>query len=132
MQCYENPANVKCINRCEKSCEAGHQCPLKCYQKCAPCKTEVKKVVPDCGHVALVRCHETPTRTHCQQPCERQCENGHTCKQKCSQPCAPCWVVVEKTLPCGHEQDVLAVSILKALSVVRSAQKICVVVTSKK
>ncbi|CAH0691773.1 unnamed protein product [Spodoptera exigua] len=73
-----------------------------CYEKC--------NFIYPCGHKCQFYCHgydRQHVETKCTMKCERVCEVGHVCPLKCSQECAPCKILVMKTLPCGHEMRVL-------------------------
>ncbi|NXI60378.1 ZNFX1 protein, partial [Chloroceryle aenea] len=62
-----------------------------------------------CGHVCTRPCHPYDLQHkdyRCLKPCQKVlCADGHRCPRSCYEPCGPCVVVVEKTIPkCGHLQ----------------------------
>ncbi|NWU70241.1 ZNFX1 protein, partial [Pterocles burchelli] len=64
-----------------------------------------------CGHVCTRACHPYDTQHQeyqCLKPCQKVlCAEGHRCPGSCYEPCGPCVVIVEKTIPaCGHLQMV--------------------------
>src|SRR5690242_1488680 len=43
----------------------------------------------------------------CTKPCTKKHKNcNHPCAKRCYEDCGNCEVVVEKTLPCGHKDQV--------------------------
>jgi hypothetical protein len=78
---------------------------MLCSDPCPPCITKVDKVVPKCGHTQNMFCSMQPDAIRCQHACERKCSEGHKCPFPCNQPCPPCKILVDKTLPnCKHTQ----------------------------
>ncbi|XP_022092094.1 NFX1-type zinc finger-containing protein 1-like isoform X2 [Acanthaster planci] len=77
MFCHDDPDTAKCIRRCEKVLECGHQCKNKCFQNC---------------------------QEMCLEDCKRALSCGHPCAELCSSSCTTfCRVTVERTLTeCGH------------------------------
>ncbi|KAJ0176718.1 hypothetical protein K1T71_007897 [Dendrolimus kikuchii] len=65
-----------------------------------------------CGHKCRLLCHgydreHVEVYTRCKIDCERiLCDLNHKCPLKCWQICEPCKVLVEKTLPCGHNMKI--------------------------
>lgn len=64
-----------------------------------------------CGHVCTRACHPYDIQHkeyRCLKPCQKVvCAGGHRCPRSCYEPCAPCVVIVEKTISkCGHLQMV--------------------------
>ncbi|CAG0900160.1 unnamed protein product, partial [Darwinula stevensoni] len=83
MPCHLDPDKVQCQIPCVARLECGHQCNRKCH------------VQDDPEHI----------KYDCQKPCERMCNEEHKCKAKCGiYPCPPCMVVMDRILPCGHEE----------------------------
>ena len=105
MHCRDNPSDTKCLSPCPKKCASGHACPEKCWQKnCSPCRVEIDKVVPQCGHKQGMACHRDPTTFQCRADCEKKCPNGHPCSKHCYKDCGDCKVPVQKIIPeCQHE-----------------------------
>ena len=136
-KCHSDDLNhekYECKKPCAISCEScGQTCSLQCYQECK-CTARVIKVMPLCGHLQEMLCHQDPINQHCymkctkvmphcgheqelccyQQPeytpcqnkCEKLCPKGHPCPLLCSQGCSHCRVKVTVKLPlCGHEQE---------------------------
>ncbi|KAI5644349.1 AAA domain-containing protein [Phthorimaea operculella] len=99
---------IKCLEKCKHVlCDLGHICPLKCWQRCEPCKVTVEKDLP-CGHKKRLPCHVEPADS--QVRCDVETEVilpacGHKAKKSCSD-------ILEKVLcperckvrvePCGH------------------------------
>ena len=105
MYCHEQPSDVLCENLCSKKCPSGHPCPLLCYDGCRPCEVQVERLMPKCGHMQKMYCHEQPSAVVCKNPCSKKCPNGHPCPLLCYRGCVPCTVEVLKIIPgCGHEQ----------------------------
>ena len=108
MYCHKDPKYVECVSSCEQTCEFGHPCVKKCYEKCNPCMTLTEKVLPDCSHVEKIPCYVMPDHSLCQHSCEKKCEQGHNCIKRCGEECGPCLVVVEKIIPgCQHVKKVV-------------------------
>jgi len=106
--CYLVPELIRCKAPCTKKCLQGHLCSNRCSEPCGPCQTIVEKILPTCGHLQSVFCHQDPRFYKCQHPCEKMCSTNptdpHKCDKLCSQPCGKCMVPVLKTLPhCGHK-----------------------------
>ncbi|KAM6113051.1 LOW QUALITY PROTEIN: NFX1-type zinc finger-containing protein 1-like [Pterocles gutturalis] len=64
-----------------------------------------------CGHVCTRACNPYDTQHQeyqCLKPCQKVlCAEGHRCPGACYEPCGPCMVIAEKTIPaCGHLQMV--------------------------
>ena len=109
MRCHEHPDEVHCMSPCGKSCDKGHPCKKRCYKDCNPrCMELVERVIPICGHMQKMQCHEHPYQVHCMSPCGKSCDKGHPCKKHCYQDCNPrCMELVEKVIPkCGHQMHI--------------------------
>ncbi|XP_070575232.1 NFX1-type zinc finger-containing protein 1-like [Ptychodera flava] len=105
--CYQDPQEFRCKAPCEKKCERGHACPLKCHEKCRPCIVKMEKEIPSCGHLQMVPCYQDPGSFKCRKSCQKKCENGHPCPLLCFKGCDKCIIKVEKQIPkCGHIQNV--------------------------
>ena len=110
-----HPRDVKhkkyvCIEPCQryiKGCTQQHLCPRLCNEPCAwSCAVEVEKQLPDCGHVAKVRCSRWDLENvPCQERCSKVLKCGHKCQNHCKKPCTTkCQELVKKTdWPCGHQ-----------------------------
>ena len=120
MYCCDDPMDKRCRSPCPKKCPSGHACPEKCWKKvCSPCKVEVNKVVPNCGHEQRMLCHVDPATFKCQTRCKNKCPNGHPCTKRCYRNCGHnvkrecnqaqdpehylCNEKCNKKLPCGHK-----------------------------
>ncbi|CAK8680919.1 unnamed protein product [Clavelina lepadiformis] len=105
--CHQDDAEhvkFQCKKPCEESCEFGHKCSLKCFEKCK-CQTKVLKVVPNCGHEQEMPCHMDPDKFQCKHSCDKLCDSGHKCQLKCSDTCK-CTALIHKVMPkCGHKQE---------------------------
>ena len=110
LPCHEDSA--KCPTIVVKTYPVcSHKVPLQCYISLdkVPCKSPCNQIM-SCGHPCLLRCHVTEDpdhqKTKCCHPCEKKCSNGHQCNRVCSVDCPPCEALVEKLLPCDHNQMV--------------------------
>nr|XP_020660108.1 NFX1-type zinc finger-containing protein 1-like [Pogona vitticeps] len=85
-------------------CELSHPCPKKCWEHCGPCKVEVPKVIPKCGHSQNLPCHESAATWICKEPCQQLLKCSHRCHLWCGEDCqaARCKETVEVTLSCSH------------------------------
>ncbi|XP_048249506.1 NFX1-type zinc finger-containing protein 1-like [Haliotis rufescens] len=103
--CHVPPEDENCQTQCERTCERGHHCQKKCFERCGPCRVTVSKTLPECGHVQDSECHLDPRFGKCEHDCEKVCPEGHPCNKKCHERCGKCSVEVPKILPrCGHEE----------------------------
>ena len=101
---------AKCNQKCPNILKCGHKCRYKCFQcksGCRPCSEPVAKMIM-CGHKIEMPCHQDPsTIVSCTKLCGRVLKCGHICQELCSKPCTTsCCVRVNKTLPCGHTQNI--------------------------
>ena len=105
MFCKDDPNNVACRARCDRTLDCGHPCPGVCSQDCGAimCRRKVVKEY-GCGHKQQVPCFESKTAI-CKAPCPRREGCIHKCKGFCGVPCSkyPCQVPLVKTLRCGHK-----------------------------
>lgn len=46
---------MKCKEKCVKTCPNDHPCPLECYKGCEPCKERVERILK-CGHTVQMAC----------------------------------------------------------------------------
>ena len=94
-----------CKKPCTRTCPEGHPCPKTCFKECGPCMKSVERLMPKCGHLQQMRCHEQPSNVSCKNACSKTCPSGHPCKFLCCKPCKPCRILVSKIIPgCSHEQ----------------------------
>ncbi|NXS00806.1 ZNFX1 protein, partial [Oxylabes madagascariensis] len=100
--------DYQCLKPCQKVlCADGHRCPKSCYEPCGKCMVKVEKTIPTCGHTQMVPCHIPPWQFNCLEPCQKELNCGHTCRNSCGQQCTMrCPVQVTATLKCGHKQKV--------------------------
>ena len=84
----------------------GHTARARCGQT-PVCGDTCSELLP-CGHACGLACHH-PSQEHahprqCEQPCRRRVcsEPEHGCPRRCGEECAPCQVLVTRSLPCGH------------------------------
>ena len=95
----------KCKKHCVQKCSEGHPCQLLCYVECKPCSVQVERLMPGCGHMQKMYCHEKPSAVLCKNPCSKKCPSGHPCPLLCYDGCTACTVEVLKIVPgCGHWQ----------------------------
>lgn len=99
---------IQCNRQCERAiCERNHKCPLKCHEKCLPCRVPVVKTMPDCGHDVHVPCSVPAEDFVCPALCRKLLPCSHKCKRKCGLPCTTlCKVVVTVRSDCGHKVNV--------------------------
>ena len=104
MKCYKDPFFINCMSQCTKLCPKQlHKCPLRCWQVCRPCVAIETKVMPKCGHLQPMYCHEEPENYCCPQQCKKNCPAGHPCEKPCWEDCGICEIMVHKGLPnCKH------------------------------
>ena len=95
--------SIECMKKCDRTCERGHACNLKCYQECGPCSKLILQELP-CGHELEIKCSTDPSQATCIAPCAKKCSNrDHPCSKQCFQSCGLCEVKVTVTMPeCNH------------------------------
>ncbi|NWY45192.1 ZNFX1 protein, partial [Sylvia atricapilla] len=100
--------DYQCLKPCQKViCADGHHCQKSCYEPCGKCMVKVEKTIAKCGHTQMVPCHMPPCEFKCQEPCQKNLNCGHPCRNSCGQQCTLyCPVKVTATLKCGHKQKV--------------------------
>ena len=101
----------KCQKMCPQVCSLGHACRYRCHhpKRCSPCKEQVKKVIPSCGHNQFMPCFQDPDDidVQCRTLIDVTCEKGHVVHKKCFKKDDPCKESVTATLPmCGHIQTI--------------------------
>ena len=95
--------NYKCKQPCTRTCDNGHRCPSICYIDCPLCMAPMMKVMPYCGHEAMVPCSFEPQDCVCPHACENLLPCGHPCANVCGEPCSElCMVPLQRTLQCKH------------------------------
>ena len=99
---------TNCYKPCPRTNACGHKCKKKCFEHCDPCEEMVEKVIPMCGHKAIMKCHSDPIKWKCQAPCAYPLPCGHQCAEECSRCLLKkdhrnqCTVEVERQWPCKH------------------------------
>ncbi|XP_050717644.1 NFX1-type zinc finger-containing protein 1-like [Eriocheir sinensis] len=111
--CHVAPESHKCPTMVEKKIPAcEHMVTMPCHHNPSTftCPEDCDTRVP-CGHKCRKKCHRTEDPDHleysCQEACTKinvGCTQKHPCHKKCYQECGACVVMVDKKLPCGHEQ----------------------------
>ena len=101
----------KCKMFCSNTCGEGHACQYQCHhpEPCPPCKAQVEKVIPSCGHSQNMYCHKDPgdIEVQCRTWVVVTCKRGHEVHKKCFTRNDPCQESVIATLPlCGHSQTI--------------------------
>ena len=100
----------QCKMICPHTCGAGHGCLYQCHhpEPCSPCKVQVEKVIPSCGHSQTMHCHKDPGDIDilCRTVVVVTCERGHDVRKKCHKRNDPCKESVITTLLCGHSQAI--------------------------
>ncbi|XP_048760859.2 NFX1-type zinc finger-containing protein 1-like isoform X3 [Ostrea edulis] len=102
---HESECRKPCL---KKLCDEGHLCPKKCYEKCGPCKKQVRKQYSTCKHEVRLPCHQNLEKP-CEAECARERKCGHPCKLSCNIDCdsSPCQVKVKAIHQnCHHESTV--------------------------
>ena len=107
LKCHTNNIEChdiyKCKEPCSKRCPQGHRCKKQCFEMCGPCEEILEKIIPQCGHPQLVPCSHEPENFTCQEPCTKELECGHSCKNKCGEAhTTECREFVKKEWPCEH------------------------------
>ena len=144
LPCHKQSSHDKipCKQSCLRACLEGHPCPKTCFEKCGNCLIAIDKKLP-CDHVKTLLCFEKVEDAFCPIPVEKIllcqhskelecskdvqnvkcheicgkiiCNDEHRCKKKCFEQCNPCHMRVERTLVCGHTQNVLCRIPLEAI-----------------
>ena len=100
----------KCQKMCPQICSLGHACRQWCHypKSCSPCKVQVEKVIPSCGHSLFMPCFQDPAAEDvlCTTMIDVTCKKGHVVQKKCHKKDEPCKEPVIATLPCGHLQTI--------------------------
>ena len=126
IHCSTNPSFANCMSDCEKSCPNGHPCPLRCHQKCKPCKVTSTVTLPQCGHTLEKYCYQNDSQLKCKAPCEKRCKSNHPCSLLCYQPCRPCTVTSIVEIPtCGHKQEKKCHQHISEVKCQASCEKVC-------
>lgn len=109
MQCSGDPEVMVCKKKCKKVLECGHWCTRMCNEACEPCRQNIEKVIPKCGHSVKTACGKDVTELVCQQKCELDLACGHKCKESCAGKCTTkCTENVGSILAlCGHDVPLL-------------------------
>nr|XP_039261242.1 NFX1-type zinc finger-containing protein 1-like isoform X2 [Styela clava] len=101
-----NHDNVKCYERCTRSCERKHPCTQRCQEDCGPCRVLIPKKVPNCGHVQHVECHLPPEEIICKHKIKIKLLCGHEpfipCYKEKIMGIRRCPVPCDRLLKCGH------------------------------
>ncbi|XP_076454226.1 NFX1-type zinc finger-containing protein 1-like [Babylonia areolata] len=112
MQCWQDPKDFPCREKCEKlmKCEYQHPCTKLCYEDCGKCLMYVEKKIPKCGHMQMTQCWKDPKSFTCREECQEMLPCGHKCEEECGQAhshrCRS-GEKVEVTRPCGHKGTVV-------------------------
>jgi hypothetical protein len=105
--------NVRCQEKCMRTCPQGHPCPKKCWELCGGCVVPENLRLPACSHVQVVTCFQAndpeelskvvcrtripsfvvPRCGHAQ--CRTICGNALSSNPVCSEACS-------LVLPCSH------------------------------
>ncbi|CAH0585816.1 unnamed protein product [Chrysodeixis includens] len=127
---------LECSQKCERIiCDLGHVCPMKCREKCEPCKVKVLKTLPcnhdmdvdchrepddpankcltlvdvtlpNCGHETQKCCFVTIDEVPCKEPCVYRLEEcGHVCRRKCHVTDDPDHEEYNCTQPCARAKN---------------------------
>ena len=101
----------KCQKMCAHICSLGHACQQRCHypEPCSPCKEQVEKVIPSCGHNQFMPCSQDPAGIDvlCTTMIDVTCKKDHVVHKKCHKKGDPCKISVVATLPlCGHSQTI--------------------------
>lgn len=101
LRCQNHPEQLISVSSgkdfLDKSPEGG--CLENCYSP-----------LPHCNHTCPRICHiddQDHKLYKCREPCPKTlCGLDHPCPKKCWEECAPCNILVEKLLPCGHSHSI--------------------------
>ena len=97
--CHRDPAQIKCLAKCEKSCtKRNHPCRLKCHQQCQNCEVRMD-VTLKCGHSASVQC-SVADKFACTRMVDVTLSCGHSTSIMCSKDVNSviCYSMVDVTL----------------------------------
>lgn len=104
--CSDDPAAIRCNNKCERDRCCGHKCMGLCSEDCDDviCN-EMAYVNSQCGHTVSIKCSDTRNYSKhallkaCTEYCNKECSEGHKCPDKCHYPqkCGKCVPEVEST-----------------------------------
>ncbi|KAK4325721.1 hypothetical protein Pmani_003664 [Petrolisthes manimaculis] len=107
VKCFIPVENVECEEPCEKNLPCGHQCQKLCYEKCDDCQVQLKRIIPSCGHEAMMPCSGTPTVEFCDGPCMKKLSCGHPCKLRCKDECTDkCLELVMSSTKCPKDHSI--------------------------
>ncbi|KAM3146819.1 hypothetical protein pb186bvf_000973 [Paramecium bursaria] len=85
--CFCSEKNVRCLNKCEKALQCGHECQNRCYEKCeVDCYSKIDYKL-ECGHQQSLKCHEINNNQQitCNFSCQTELKCGHKCIGQCGQ-----------------------------------------------
>ena len=107
VKCHEDVELVLCMKPCEFELDCGHKCQGRCSEPHTHlCTEELETSLPCCKRTLRVKCREDIEKVECPYPCQEKLECGHSCTDKCGDThTRVCKVVVDKTLLCGHVQN---------------------------
>ena len=96
------PCNKACNNYCIHS-----KCPKKCYEPCEPCMEQCEW---NCPHFTCSKpCGQLCNRPHCDKPCYKTLECGHSCIGLCGERCPNKCLICDKDEVCaiflGREEE---------------------------
>ena len=105
--CSNDPDNVSCAFKCDKTLKCGHNCQKLCGKLCTnDCTVNCTKTLP-CGHEKSMPCYKDPmVHNQCNKKCDKLLDCGHPCSKRCTEPCQ-CNTEIEVQLPCEHRIRVL-------------------------
>ena len=138
---------------CLKSLSCGHMCKKTCKENCLqlseqdradlldiPCRELVQRTLP-CGHQQKMMCGITKNSKgyFCQsKTCLKSLPCGHMCKKPCKEDCLslseqeradlldiPCRELVQRTFPCGHQQEMMCGINVKSYAKLHPCQEPC-------
>lgn len=109
LECFKIDGEIEniCEAVCGRTCEKEHKCRRLCHfpEKCNCCQL-VQKLIPNCGHVAVMECCKDPCRFDCTEMIEKEVIGcRHSVLLECSNTMENfiCSEKTEKYRPsCGH------------------------------
>uniref|UniRef100_A0A914YH81 NFX1-type zinc finger-containing protein 1 n=1 Tax=Panagrolaimus superbus TaxID=310955 RepID=A0A914YH81_9BILA len=83
--CYLEAGEVLCVERCTETLQCFHRCDQLCGAPCTTkCQVIIKRQLPNCGHIVLMKCFDNPYTFKCHVIVPKQwtiC--GHTVDVPC-------------------------------------------------
>ena len=106
LPCFVNADFHECQTIAQRKFDCGHDIDIACHVDINKihCEISVTRMLPRCGHEAVMDCWENPNDYKCTQLVNRTLSCDHTLEMECHENpnLKRCDVVVSKELACGH------------------------------